>query len=167
MMKFMALADITVPVGYQAHPPAKHKLDLCRDFFDEFGELDRRIVVSPDGELLDGYVGYLVLLEKEIDGAYVYVHEAPPKRSYRNTETTYVAGTHGNQKHEFWWRLTAKTAESALAVPGNKALVETKYGLCTINITQVVTRNEPPVAGVIKKVLCCFPAHQKELIANE
>lgn len=167
MLKYMKLSDIIIPVGYQAHPPVKYKMDLCRDYLEEFDELDRKIVVSPDGVLLDGYVGYLVIREAGWEGVYAYVHEAPLRKTYRNTETTYIAGTHGNQKREFWWRITAKTEGADLAIPGNRAIVHTKYGHTPVTITKVITSTEPPVQGSVKKVVCCYPAHREELSANE
>ena len=169
MIKCMALADIIIPVGYQAHPPVKHKMEICRDFFKEFLDLDRRLVVSPEGVLLDGYVGYLVLKENGIEAWSVYVHAAPEKKTYRDMETTYIAGVHGNQKKEFWWRLCAKTTDAHLAAPGNRAVVATKYGMNCVTITKVVTLKHPPVEGVVRKVYHILPASEamKELIVNE
>lgn len=168
MIRYMKLSDITIPVGFQAHPPAKYKIDLCRDYLEEFDELDRKIIVSPDGVLLDGYVAYLVLQEAGWDGIYAFIHDAPiTKKDYRYTETTYIAGVHGGQKREFWWRMTAKTENPEFAIPGNKAIVYTKYGPTPITITQVLVTSTPPVEGIVKKVVCCFPDRQKELIEDE
>ena len=169
MIKCMALSDIVIPVGFQAHPPMKHKMEICRDFFKEYLDLDRRLVVSPEGVLLDGYVGYLVLKENDVEAWSVYVHAAPEKRTYRDKETTYIAGVHGNQKREFWWRLCAKTTDANLAAPGYRAIVNTKYGMNCVTITKVVTLPHPPIEGVIKKAYHILPPRDmmKELIDHE
>lgn len=169
MMKCMALADIVVPACYQAHPPVQYKMEICRDYFKEFLDLDRRLVVSPKGVLLDGYVGYLVLMENGVEAWPVYVHVAPEKKTYRNTETIYIAGVHGNRKKEFWWRITPKTTDANLAAPGCRAVVATKYGMSCVTITQVVTLSNPPVVGCVRKAYHILPSQEamKELIANE
>ena len=155
----MKLADIIISEAFRERPPAESKMDVCREYFREYGKLDRSIVVSHEGVLIDGYIGYLVLLEngvKEYDVQTSEISLYRESKDYHNTSTTYVYGQHGNKKGEYVWRVTPKTKFSEHLAVGGRAMVDTKQGFKVITITNIKTLNEPPVKGAVKKVIKCL-----------
>jgi len=62
----MKLSKIKITPEFAATTPKYKKMWLCNYCYERTGKLDREIVVNEDGELIDGYVGYLILKENGI-----------------------------------------------------------------------------------------------------
>ena len=155
----MKLSEIVISSAFSENPPAARKLKKCREFFAENGKLDRDIVVSHDGILIDGYVGYLVLLENGVERADVQVSEVSlyqRSRSYQNIETVYVFGRHAGKQREYVWRVTSGTKNVDQLHVGGNVMVKTKYGNKVVTVTNIRTLTESPVKGTVKKVLKCL-----------
>lgn len=62
----MKLSKIKIRSDFAATKPRQEKMNLCRYCYKRCGKLDREIVINKDNVLVDGYVGYLVLLENGV-----------------------------------------------------------------------------------------------------
>jgi len=62
----MKLSKIKITPEFAATTPAEWKIRRSRYCFDRTGRIDKEIVVNRNSELVDGYIGYLVLLENDI-----------------------------------------------------------------------------------------------------
>lgn len=155
----MKLSKIIIAKAFKENPPAEQKLDNCRTYFKDNGKLDRDIVVSHDNVLIDGYVGYLVLMENGIKEANVHITDIAlykQSKSYHNSETVYVYGRHSGKQGEYVWRISPQTKNVDLLKVGGRAMVKTKYGNRVVTVTNVRTLKEPPVKGDVKKVVRCL-----------
>ena len=149
----MLLNDITVPHWYSK--PNIEKMAQCRAYYTRNGKLDRDIIVNPKGVIQDGYIGYLVLMENNIEKTDVVMlqrHEP----EYLHTPTIYVFGKHNPRIKEYVWRVTDVTKGLDKLKVGNRVMVRTRYGTKAITVTRIETLDEPPTEYRVKKVLKCF-----------
>ena len=156
----MKLIEIKVPPEFAASRPRQYKMDECRDHYARHGALDRDLIISRDGFLIDGYVGYLVLKECGV-GEYPVVQSTNIYRrtsylDYPHRETIYVTGKHPNCDREFIWRIGRKTTDVNNLSVGNHALVNTRHGPMKVLVTRIETLRCPPVPQSVKKVIKCF-----------
>lgn len=124
----MKLCDVKIRKSFRKHSPSSEKMDICRRYFNEYGVLDRDIVIDERGTLVDGYVGYLVLKENGVEDWGV-------KSLSENIDNALllIAGKHPNNEKVYYWvanRRTKGLYENAKdsAVTYKRACVETKYG---------------------------------------
>lgn len=171
-MKYMRLADIKVNDSFANSIPAEYKVNECRQHWDKTHEQDRYIVVNNDNFLIDGYIQYLALKEKNVDVAEVKISDKRRKRwsrknkqlkeqnlnktNYRERETIYIYGIHPNSKDykervwripNSWWSGWADTLNI-----GDVLLVHTKNGLSPIEITRIKKASICPVEFPVKTV---------------
>lgn len=116
----MKLSDIKIRDSFKQTLPNQSKLDDCRDYFKRHGCIDRELVLNKFGYLIDGYVGYLVLLENGVAETDVVVRSGQHSTStYRNSDTTYVFGYHTVSGKEYVWRLSKNKVDHIDAVAKN------------------------------------------------
>ena len=156
----MILFEIKIPTEFEIHPPRREKIAACEDIYLRTGKLDRDLVISSDGFLIDGYVGYIVLCNHGVQEHPVVqsdqsFHPQPPKHYWKHL-TTYVFGKHQDCDYEFVWRITPKTMDIQNLKPGNHILAGTRYGPMQVVVTRIETLAEPPISKSIKKVIRCF-----------
>lgn len=60
----IAIEDIKIPKPFKKTRPREEKLDKVRNYFDEWGKLDKPITIDDDYMLVDGYSRYVVAKEK-------------------------------------------------------------------------------------------------------
>lgn len=142
-------------------------MQVCRFWHQYTGEIDREIVVNHENELIDGYIGYLILKESGFDGD-VSVRKSDKRKkkwfrkdtnnwsvekSYRNMPTTYVFGKHREDGREFMWRIPKNRhdLEDGITV-GSHVFVNTKYGNKVITVTRVETFNTCTSTKPVKEV---------------
>lgn len=82
-MKKMKLDDIIIQESFAASKPAHRKLCRCRWNWLYWGGQDRKIVVTEDKILIDGYVMYLVLKEFGEEEAYVNCVNLKDYKNYK------------------------------------------------------------------------------------
>ena len=82
-MKKMKLNDIIIQESFAASKPAHRKLCRCRWNWLYCGGQDRKIVVTEDKILIDGYVMYLVLKEFGEEEAYVNCVNLKDYKNYK------------------------------------------------------------------------------------
>lgn len=148
----MKISDIKIQENFKTATPSDRKLRECREYFKKHGTIDREIVVNKNGYLLDGYIGYLVLMENGVED----VEVVSTNQSYVN-KTIYVFGCHSGNGKEYVWRMSKKVKADNIAV-GSNVLVQTRFGIKTITVTRIETLYSPPVATPIKRVIRCLTA---------
>ena len=149
----MKLNKIKIKKNFVMSHPSDDKMNACRAWYAANGKLDRDIVVNASGVLVDGYVGYLVLLENGVKEAEVKV-----VCNRCRDPITYVFAIHPGDPSatEYVWRIAEKTKGIKNLGVGNRVLVATKLGLRTARITRIEKLDVPPVPCGVKKVIKCF-----------
>lgn len=66
-MKWVALTDIVINEPFASSKPRNGKLDRIRKYYEEYGSIDRPLIVNHNNILLDGYIRYLVLKENDAE----------------------------------------------------------------------------------------------------
>ena len=140
----MKLCDIRVRKSFRSSRPSKEKMEACRNYFKEHGTLDRDIIINEGKILIDGYIGYLVLKENDIE-------EWDVKAPSVNTENVLllVAGKHRNNEKVYYWIADAKTkglygdiSEETLSTY-KRASVDTKYGQRKVDVVGCTVIKSP------------------------
>lgn len=145
----MNLSDIKIRDDFLRSKPKKEKMDVCREHYKTYGKLDRDIVINKQGYLIDGYIGYLVLVENLVQEYDVITSGT----SYQGSVTTYVYAQHKNNPKEYVWRVPkTKSFENEIQI-GDKVLVATQQGKKAVIVTRIERLNKPPVSARIKRVL--------------
>lgn len=156
----MKLNDMMIQTRFLQRNPYEGKLRECRKYYDEHKRLDRDIVINPNGVLVDGYVGYLVLRENGVPECDVKVDDVCDdvecEPDYRYMETSYVVARHGNDPNEYIWRITDDTILSECIVLGSSILVESKNGNKVVTVVNMFTLDHPPMPSYVRKVLRCL-----------
>lgn len=161
----MKLSSIRINPAFLHTSPSETKMNMCRTYFKNHGALDREIVLDHRWMLTDGYVGYLVLKENNIDDVDAYIRVVdktpdarPMSKPYWQKDTVYVFGKHPNSNKEYVWRVhqSNKALGGCMRV-GGKAIVSTRNGNKVVTITKIETLASPPVSMAVKKVIRCLP----------
>lgn len=137
------LEDIIIPQHYCL--PSEQKLEACRTYYNRHHKIDRNLIVNPQGVLLDGYVGYFVLMENGVVECDVVVSDS--------LCVTYICGNHPGRDELYYWHVSSETKNANRLVPGKYALVRTRYGPQPIVIQRIFKSTKPPYAGRILPVL--------------
>lgn len=164
------LSDIKIKDSYTETIPHEEKILECRGHFLSYGEQDRMIIVNHNGELIDGYIQYLVLKELGIEKAEVivsektknYWHRKSTKKQvvpcYKNLTTTYIFGIHEDwdDKRELMWRVTPKIEMYVYenVLPGDTVLVDTRHGTKPVVVTRIEVFDRCPTNKKVRKFIC-------------
>ena len=79
-MKWVKLSDIIINEPFASHAPKIGKLNRIREYYKEYGYVDKPLTVNRNNILLDGYIRYLVLKENNVMYAKVKVVKYIPKK---------------------------------------------------------------------------------------
>lgn len=170
MSRKMKLSDIKIKPSFEATTPKDGKLDACRNNYLKNRWQDRYIVISHDGELIDGYIMYLILKELGVYEAEVKISEKRRRcwsrrnkegfrnPKYRSQLTTYIYGVHSSIKcgytKEFVWRVPNSWdgwADDLL--PGDVIYADTKWGTAPVVISRIEWLSRCPVYFRVRKVI--------------
>lgn len=148
----MRLDEIKIPEIYLKTTPKQWKLDACREYFKEFGHIDRRVIVDENGVLRDGYVGYLVLKENGIADCDVVVNS---KRQIKCPDKYYLFAVHEGCQKEYAWRIPKRL----LKVPriGKFALVNTRNGMQWVRVQHIAQLAKRPRKRISEVVAFSVP----------
>lgn len=164
----MKLAEIRIPKRFLETKPKEEKMQACRDYMDKHHKQSKPVVLDENNLLVDGYVQYLVLKEREIEDVNVKIlkgfwkHEKDkddiPK--YRTEMTTYIYGVFkrkdGSYSKQYMWRVPKSWSDNGWerdVLPGDKIFVDSK-GRNNIAIVTKIHRTETcPVDYPVKRVL--------------
>lgn len=139
----MKFDDIIISDEFATHPPAENKIKKCREAYAQ-GIKDRKLVITPNNMLVDGYVLYLVMKENGYTG--------DVDVNLKKYSTTYVFGKHEYSDKEYVWYANMSFKKLRDKV-GQTAKVETFIGIQPVTITRVIKSYTPPVKGKIRKVV--------------
>lgn len=148
----MKVSDIKVTSAFRRTTPRAYKMDACREYYKQNGRIDKPIIVSRSGYVLDGYIRYLILKENNVEETDVVV--AGGKLNAPKVKT-YVFGRHQGSDKEYCWVINKNTAGLENLKIGNKALVRSSGCKTIITITRVEYLENPPntnnkIKGVVK-----------------
>lgn len=135
----MKISEIKIKQTFKHTNPSEEKMKICRTYFNEYGKLDRDIVVDKNGFLCDGYVGYLVLVENGIDEVEVVCNQ-----SSENKNNTYVFAYHSGSDKEYVWKVPKKIKSKDIN-NGSNILVQTRFGIKAVTATRIETLSTPPI----------------------
>lgn len=166
-MNKMKLSEIKIKDSFARSKPSLIKFADCLKHYDQYKQQDRYIVINHKGELIDGYIQYLVLEFLEIDEAEIvissrkksYLNRKPTyeyrEPEYKNQMTTYIYGVHPrNLEKEYIWRVPNSWTEwENDLLPGDVILVNTKYGKKEAIITKIEYLEQCPTDFNVRKVV--------------
>lgn len=140
----MKLKDIVIPKDFQLKSPRIGKLIECARYFQKFGALDKPITVNKQGILMDGYVRYIVAKKMGLEEVPTIINEAG----------VYVLAHHAVKGKRYWWKVKSKDERKFIdkVYKGDRILVNTKKGLCTVTVTNVKVCKTPKIRKTIKMV---------------
>lgn len=148
MIKYIDIDTIRISNAFQRTHPSDVKLKECSDYWNKYHKQSKMIVLSKNNVLVDGYIQYLILKENNEKIAEVEQSE------YQKEWTTYIYGIHqeGSGK-EYVWKVPKTWAgwENDI-LPGDKILVETKYGAREIIVTKIEWLDEFPINKKVRNV---------------
>jgi len=169
MSRKMKLSDIKIKNAFAITASKEERMTECRNNWNTYHKQDRYIVVNNDGELIDGYIQYLILKENGVEEADVKISNKHKKRwhrknvkdwtipHYRSEETTYIYGVHPNCKctKTFMWRVPKSWTLFAKNVQvGDSILCKTKFGISPVIVTKIEVLDKCPVDFLVKRVVC-------------
>jgi hypothetical protein len=166
-MRKMKLSDIKIKESFTKTTPSLTKFADCLKHYDKHKQQDRYIVINHQGELIDGYIQYLVLEYLEIEEAEIvisnrkkgYLNRKPTyeykEPEYKTQMTTYIWGVHPNNKNkQYIWRVPNSWTEwENDLLPGDMILVNTKFGKKEAIITKIDYLEQCPTEFNVRKVV--------------
>ena len=159
-IKEIKFSEIRISKRMLMSTPRIEKYTECMTYYNSNGKLDRDIIVSSDGVLLDGYIGYLVLKDIGLVDESIKVIE---RTSDKGKGITYVYGRHPGVAKEYVWKIINATKFTENLKIGNFAEVRTKHGNAFIVITRFDKSLNPPKKGNIKSVIACYDSDEMKI----
>ena len=161
-MKKIKLSEIKITSAFENTTPNPEKVQKYREYFEENQKQSKPILLDYNNVLRDGYIQYLILKENGIEEATI-IRKKKHKRlkerkitpSYKNSNTTYIFGTHPNSNctKEFVWRIPASWETWAENVEiGDTILCQTKFGFSPVVVSRVEILDKPPIETRVKRV---------------
>lgn len=147
------LKDIVIPDKFRRSIPNDYKIANVSIEYDNGVNIAKEIIVNTAGELIDGYIRYLVLLYRGVERAEVTIAN---KVHYKNVPTKYVFGKHKPDGKTYVWRMTKKTKHPERLAVGNFVQVATKQGDKRIIVEKIEVLDTPPVEMPVRKVKKCY-----------
>ena len=147
------LKDIVIPDKFRRSIPNDYKIANVSIEYDNGVDIAKEIIVNTTGELIDGYIRYLVLLYRGVERAEVTIAN---KVHYKNVPTKYVFGKHKPDGKTYVWRMTKKTKHPERLAVGNCVQVATKQGDKRIIVEKIEVLDAPPVEMPVRKVKKCY-----------
>ena len=162
VMKTIKLSEIKITNAFKETTPNPQKIQGYRDYYEKYGKQAKPILVDYKNILRDGYIQYLILKENGIEEATIIrkkkhkrLNERKITPSYKNSNTTYIFGTHPNSNctKEFVWRIPASWETWAENVEiGDTILCQTKFGFSPVVVSRVEILDKPPIETRVKRV---------------
>lgn len=147
------LKDIIIPEKFKQSIPNDYKIANVNIDYDNGEDIGKEIIVNTAGELIDGYIRYLVLLYRGVERAEITIAN---KVHYKNVPTKYVFGKHKPDGKTYVWRMTRKTKHPERLAVGSRVQVATKHGDKRIIVEKIEVLDAPPVDTPVRKVRECY-----------
>lgn len=150
--KTIKLNDIRIPQAFANTKPRTEKIQKFADEYVRTGDFQKRILVTEQNLLVDGYARYVALQELGAKECVVDVLTAENKpvsvsevAKNREIETMYIFGIHqtSHTNKEYMWRVPNRTNFvffKGKIQPGDMIFVHTKYGVMPVTVTRIERR---------------------------
>lgn len=159
-MRKIKVSDIIITDAFSSTNPSEKKMNKYRSMWDKFNRQPKYITVNESNILIDGYIQYLLLKEKDIEEAECLIRLSDKKNNintYKTMPTTYIYGKHINSgcDKEFMWCVPNSWEDVNIQV-GDTVLCQTKFGKAPVIVTKVETLDRCPVSFRVKRVIKKF-----------
>ena len=153
MKQTMKLSNIIIKQDFKNSKPSPVKMAQCRENWLR-GIIDRKIVVTDDNVLRDGYVLYLILKEYGVPEFTVTVEDTKTDNTYKSQETIYVFGKHPNSvNNTYVWRVSNKWNKNFKKFQlGDTIFCYTRFGISPVIVTKIEITNQCPFKNIVKRV---------------
>ena len=145
----MHLAKIKIKPSFKANPPKDYKMRKAREEWLHNGNKQTRcLVVNNKGELIDGYVQYLILQENAVKKAEVIRADKPMKcycrKHFNDKKVAYIYGVHkGGSKKVYVWQVPNLWVKFANKIAvGDMVFCEAKGNVAPVIVTKVEIVNK-------------------------
>lgn len=150
--KTVNLKDIRIPQAFAKTTPKQEKIQKFKDEYFLSGDFQKRILVTEQNLLVDGYARYVALQELGAKECIVDVLTAENKSESvsevvknKEIETMYIFGVHptSHTNKEYMWRVPNRTNFvffKGTIQPGDTIFVHTKFGVTPVTVTRIERR---------------------------
>ena len=150
--KTVNLKDIRIPETFANTKPRTEKVQKFKDEYYLTGDFQKRILLTEQNLLVDGYARYVALQELCVKECVVDVLTADNKpvsisevAKNKEIETMYIFGVHptSHTNKEYIWRVPNRTNFvffKGKVQPGDTIFVHTKYGVMPVTVTRIERR---------------------------
>lgn len=143
-MDAIKVNEIVIPKAFSQSTPNPIKVDAIREYVERLHKIDSPVVL--DGEVLvDGYIRYLVAVEKGLDEVpCVQALDCRGSNLKKKTVVSYVTGKFKHSEKEYTW----KNVMNIPVKEGDKILVESNNKVTGTNkgiviVTKVFQSDNP------------------------
>lgn len=116
--------QIIIPVAYKHTSPSESKMLQAKQYYEKYGVISNEVILSENDVLLDGYISYLLAIEKGIT-------EIPIKR--RHLEI--IKAIHPGRTKEYVWKVPFEI-QGKIKI-GDTVNVPTCYGIQRVQVVGV------------------------------
>ena len=150
--KTVKVSDIRIPQAFTKTTPKQEKIQKFKDEYFLRRDFQKRILVTEQNLLVDGYARYVALQELGTKECVVDVLTAENKQvsvskvaKNQEIETMYIFGIHptSHTNKEYMWRVPNRTNFvffKGKIQPGDMIFVHTKYGVMPVTVTRIERR---------------------------
>lgn len=148
--KTVKVSDIRIPQAFAKTTPGKDKVKKFKHEYEVAHCFSKKILVTQENLLVDGYAKYIALKELEVESCKVEVLDFQKKSvsevaKNKEIETMYVFGIHptSHTNKEYMWRVPNRTNFvffKGKIQQGDMIFVHTKYGVMPVTVTRIERR---------------------------
>ena len=148
------LSNITVPEMFLESLPSIIKTRIIEKKYADGIDIGKDIEIDPYGNLVDGYIRYVVLVNHGCKYADVTVVKS--KNEHKTKSVIYVFFFLYEKEKLYVWKLTNRTRHKNLLEIGSRVLVATKNGKAKVIVEKIELLDEPPIDINVRRVIECF-----------
>lgn len=155
-MRTIKVSEIVVPNSFADSIPNEEKVSKIREYVEQQGKLDKPVVLNGK-VLVDGYIRYLMAVEKRMDEI-PYIKALDYKREHPNEKIPlpFITGMFKQGRKEYTW----KNDKGIPIQVGDRVLVNSKNKMTGSNrgvvvVTKVFESDSPSMLrhkSVVKKI---------------
>ena len=143
-MDVIKVNEIVIPKVFSKSTPNPIKVDAIREYVEKLHKVDSPVVL--DGKVLvDGYIRYLVAVEKGLDEIpYMQALDCQRGNLKKKTMVSYIAGKFKHSEKEYIWKNIMNIPikqEDKVLVESNNVVTGTKKGV--VIVTRIFQSDNP------------------------
>lgn len=150
------LSNITVPEMFLESLPSIIKTRIIEKKYADGIDIGKDIEIDPYGNLVDGYIRYVVLVNHGCKYADVTVVKSNNYNEHKPKSVIYVFAKHYEKGKLYVWKLTNRTRHKNLLEIGAPVLVATKNGKAKVIVEKIELLDKPPIDINVRRVIECF-----------